>query len=288
MGTWGEGIYDDDEACDVRDTISLLSQMPVTGERMLEILLTEYERNEDLTQDGCPTFWITVADQFEKKGIECERVYNLAQKAIMSGADIDDLKNREMEVQGLRKRAQLTEKILPRFINPKLSERKRVAENRPKCCVNEGQIYTYPTMNGAGFNAWASNWEDISFKPNGWGCLLIVEVGRVFDWFPYCAYTPLITNPGNKATFAEAISSRTLFSTGVCYCHPRSLHFKRMNMELVGTCELNNNKKKLIDMSDSSPKDAIVCDWSICSGAFSVTEVNKGYFDVSDIIAQKC
>ena len=201
MGARGEGIYDDDEACDIRDTVRLLSKMPVTGDRILEILLDEYERNDDLTEDGCPTFWIAVADQFEKKGIECERVYSLAKEAITSGADVDDLRNREMEEKGLQKRALLTSKILPRFTNPSLSERKGVSKNPPKCCVNEGEIYTFPTMDGVGFNAWFSKWEEAKFEPNGWGSLLIVEVGRVFNWFPYCAYTPLITHPGKKASF---------------------------------------------------------------------------------------
>ena len=82
MGAWGEGLYDDDEAMDVKDSIQLLSKMPVPGERIVEILQSQFERTEDLTDDGAPTFWIAIADQFEKKGIKCAIAFELGMEAI--------------------------------------------------------------------------------------------------------------------------------------------------------------------------------------------------------------
>jgi hypothetical protein len=33
MGTWGTGLYQDDEAEDLRDTIAVLGRMPIDGDR---------------------------------------------------------------------------------------------------------------------------------------------------------------------------------------------------------------------------------------------------------------
>jgi len=62
MGSWGIGLYQDDSAADVRDMISLLAKLPVSGDRLLEIILDNYQDNVGLNEDGGPTFWLVVAD----------------------------------------------------------------------------------------------------------------------------------------------------------------------------------------------------------------------------------
>jgi hypothetical protein len=284
MGAWGEGIYDDDEACDVRDMIRLLSKTPASGDHILEILLSEFKRDEDLKEEGCPTFWIAVADQFEKKGISCQKVFELAQKAIKTGADIDDLRNRGMESKGIESRLRITSKLLPRFQAP--TQKHQVSKPRKPVpnCVKAGQIYTFPTMSGSGFNAWFPNWGKAKFEPDGWGALIIIEVGQVFDWFPYCAYTPLVVSSDRKTSFDEALNSKTLFSDGVAYCLPQRSHIKKMGMELIGCIEIDRiQADKIIKLSDATPRRAVICEWSICNGAIGATEKHKGHFKVKEL-----
>jgi hypothetical protein len=64
MGAWGPGLYQDDEAADLRNTISLLSKMPADGDRILEILVGNHPEPPAMDRDGGPTFWLVVADQF--------------------------------------------------------------------------------------------------------------------------------------------------------------------------------------------------------------------------------
>jgi len=153
MGAWGEGLYDDDEACDVRDTISLLSKMPVCGDEILELILEQFERNTDLNDDGAPTFWMVVADQFAKRGIECEKAMGLGMEAIDSGADLRDLESREMDPRGMRARQKVHSKLIERINNPKPPGSRRLPKSPPKFAVQVGEVYSYPTMNGTGFNA---------------------------------------------------------------------------------------------------------------------------------------
>ena len=58
MGTWGTGLYQDDGAKDLKNTIALLAKVPVSGDRLLEILLGSYKDGVKLTDDGGPTFWL--------------------------------------------------------------------------------------------------------------------------------------------------------------------------------------------------------------------------------------
>jgi len=284
MGAWGEGIYDDDEALDIRDIIRLLSKMPASGDRILQILLSEFQRNENLKDDGCPTFWIVVADQFEKKGIYCPKTFELALKAIETGADIEDLRSRGMDTKGLESRLRLTDKLLHRFKSPRPKNPLSKAHKPIPNCVKAGQIYTFPTMHGMGFNAWFPNWAKAKFEPDGWGALIIIQVGQVFDWFPYCAYTPLVVCADRKTSFDDVLNSKTLFSNGVAYCLPQRSHLRKMGMEPLGFLEIESEQAdKIIKLSDKSPRRAVICGWSICNGAMGATEKNKGYFEVKEL-----
>jgi hypothetical protein len=257
--------------------------MPASGDHILEILLSEFQRNEDLKEDGSPTFWIVVADQFEKKGISCPTAFEQAIKAIETGADIEDLRSRGMDAKGLESRLRLTNKLLPRFQTPRQKNQLSKARKPIQNCVTAGQIYTFPTMHGHGFNAWFSNWAEAKFEPDGWGALIIIEVGQVFDWFPYCAYTPLVVGADRKTSFDEALNSKTLFN-GVAHCLPQSSHLKKMRMELLGCIEIDEGQaNKITKLSDASPRRAVICGWSICSGAMGATEKNKGYFEVKKL-----
>lgn len=286
MGTWGPNLYDDDDAMDVRDTISVLSKMPIDGDRALEILQKNFGSDVDLEEDGGPTFWLVAADQFEKKGIVCDRVFETAIRAIESGAHLRDLEGRGMEASDLKERKKILDKLLIRFKNPKEGKTSLKPTSAPKLFVQAGQIYSYPTMNGEGMNAWFASWETASFKPNGKGVLIILATGREYDWFPWCAYSPINVNPLSEPRLEVALESRTLLREGVGYCTPKQSHFKKMGMMLLGTVELNSKKvEELMKMCSRRPSEAVINDWSICSGAHSTTNPDLGFTEISCLLA---
>lgn len=288
MGAWGEGLYEDDEACDVRDLISLLSKMPGDGDAILQLALEQFERNEDLDEDGCPTFWMVIADQFAKRGIECDRAIKQALLSIDSGADLADMEARGMEPQGLKARKKVHEKLRKRIDNPKPASSRRIPKTPPRVVVEPGEIYSFPTMDGSGFNAWFSSWDEAGFVPNGWGSLIILEAGRVFDWFPWASYTPLVTNPAREPTLKDALKAKTLFSNGVAYFAPKKSHMNKMGMNFLGKVELSLEAiQELKKLSHSSPKEAVMCNWSICSGAFSREDLSLGRVPLSKLLTSQ-
>ena len=285
MGAWGEGLYDDDFTCDVRDSISMLSKMPATGDEIIKILTEQYGPVRDLADDGVPGFWMVVADQFSKKGIESKEAVSNALDAIDSGADIRDLQARGMEEKGLKSRLKVHAKLKDVIANPKPASKRRVAKSPPKLVVRDGEIFAYPTMNGKGLNAWFSNWEEAKFVPDGWGSMLITSTGREYEWFPWATYVPVNTDPAKKPTINDVLKAKTLLSDGAGYCIPKKSHITKMGMEKLGEVRLNQDAvEDLLKSQRNTAKQAVSCGWSICSGAFSSTK--QGLVAVQDLIVQ--
>jgi hypothetical protein len=239
-----------------------------------------------MRDDGCPGFWMAVADQFARHGIESERALAMARRAIDSGADIDDLQARGMAPAGLKARQKIHLKILQRLAEPKPASRRKVPKHPPAMTVDAGEVYAFPTMKGKGMNAWFPDWEKAGFQPDGWGALIIVATGRVFDWFPWAAYSPVNVNPQAEPVLEDVLRGKTLFKDGVSYCAPKASHARKMGMKLLGTLQLDEIAvNALCKLASAGPKSAVLCDWSVCSGAFSTDDPHLGKTSVQDLVA---
>jgi len=286
MGTWGENLYDDDDACDVRDSLAVLSKLPADGDRILDILLETTSSNTDLDDDRGPTFWLAVADQFEKRGVACPKAFDLAIRAIESGADLRDQEARGADQRGLIKRKKVLDALLVRLKSPRPTKEAKRTTTAPPASLLAGQVYAFPTMNGEGMNAWFTSWDQAGFQPNGWGALIVVAHGRLYDWFPWAAYTSVNVNPVSEPRLADVLSSKTLLKDGVAYCLPNRSHMKRMGMKLLGRVPINHEAaQSLIQRQPfQDEKRAVSAGWSICSGAKSTTDSSLGTVYVSSLV----
>ncbi len=150
---------------------AILVKMPSNGDEILKIILENYDGNSNVEDDGGTVFWLVIADQFEKKGIRCNKVFDMAIQIIKSGKDISNLEIRGMGTKDIKIRTVILEKLLFRFENPK-SEKQIKTCAPPAFGVDIGDIYSYPTMDGEGSNPWVQSWEKAGFQPNGWGALI--------------------------------------------------------------------------------------------------------------------
>ena len=90
MGTWGAGLYDDDTASDLRDAVKLVSKVPVSGDKLLSIL-RDMNQTVDVDDIDGQTFWLVLADQFERRGIACQEVSDTAVSLIADGRNLRSL-----------------------------------------------------------------------------------------------------------------------------------------------------------------------------------------------------
>lgn len=179
MGAWGGGLYSNDTALDLRTQVSLLSKIPKSGDEILDILVRSNEWIYNETGKETDIFWYVVADQFEKRGITCEALYKEALGRLkkepgsyVSGfRDVTDKRSWMKSIGKLRDRLQNPRPIKPR---PK-------SKKPPAFALQLGGAYTFPTMQGKSFTPWFSSWEKAEFHPDGYGALIVLRQGRVFD-----------------------------------------------------------------------------------------------------------
>jgi hypothetical protein len=270
MGAWGAGLYQDDFASDLKSTISLVSKVPASGDRLLEILR---ERHGDVSpeDDDGTTFWLVVADQFERRGIDCQEALATALSIIDDGKDLKRLEELGLDRRGLAKRTEVLQELAVRLRSPRTVRPRPKKGKPPAFFVDAGEVYAFPTMKGKAVNAWFDSWEQAGFQPDGWGALLILAVGRAFDWLPWCAIASLTVDPQRPPTLEDAIGSKLLIhpqTDGAARCVPRRSHIERMQMQLLGRLPLDPVRAAK-EVSRWSVEASIGCGWSISSVAFS-------------------
>ena len=268
MGAWGPGLYQDDEALDLKNTISLLSNMPADGDRILEILLANQPEPPTFDRDGGPAFWLVVADQFERRGIRCHLACERARTAIDAGEDLRDLKAREMDDRDLRKRAKVLEALKARLVSPRPLRPRPSGYRKPPMVVSPGEVFAFPSMQGESMNPWSGR-EPFQiyggrFEPDGWGVLLILCTGRAYDWFPWCTYSTLSVWSEREPTLAEARDAR-LSSMSARRGVPRARHLARIGARLLGRLHLADARVERIPITEEakSPEYVVAVGWSL-------------------------
>lgn len=299
MGAWGSGLYQDDEACDLRDSIKVLAKLPWTGDKLLSLLLDD-SCSQDSTEASGSMFWLVVADQFERKGITCHQAFDSAIQIITSGQDIANLRQLEMSERDLRKREGDLQKLLARLTHPR-PERKIPANPRqPAMVVETGQIYVFPAMQGymdsshfaKSFNAWFSHWGDPAhtpFSPDSWGAFIVLATGRAYDWLPWAACCPLLVPLNHKASLDEAIAAALIHfpEYGFDTNKPNALHLKRMQAQCIGSVSLDTTKVTPLLPSPSVINEQVAIGRSFCSVVWNIVESQSTFsLRVADLLKE--
>ncbi|HWX66852.1 MAG TPA: hypothetical protein VNZ27_10555 [Rhodanobacter sp.] len=270
MGTSGAGLYEDDTAADLKAAIALVNKVPISGERLLEILLDSHDIPKPREDDGT-VFWLVVADQFERRGIACAEAAATALSVISDGTDLERLRAHGLGDRELAQREEILQQLAQRLRAPRPVRPRVQPKNPPDFVVDVGEVYAFPTMRGKAANAWFETWEQSRFVPDAWGALLILERGRAYDWLPWCTVASLTTAPERVPSLADALSAKLLLhsqTNGAAKCVPKRVHVKRMKMQLLGRVQVNSNKASRV-VSHWTVEMAINCGWSIASAAFS-------------------
>lgn len=270
MGTWGSGIYDDDFAADLRNSVALVCKVPFDGDRLTEILLQLHAVTSESENET--TFWLVLADQFERRGIECPGVVSATLSIIESGADLSRLKEQEADQRFLKKRAAVLESLAARLKAPRPLHARPNPRKPPDQVLDVGEVYAFPTESGFACSPWRLPAKG-PFIPDGWGALVVLDCGRAFDWLPWCALASLSVSPSRRPTIDDAIGADLIFhlqTYGAARCVPKRSHAKTMGLELIGRLPLDPLKVKP-HLSKWPINDSIVCGWSISTPAYSAT-----------------
>lgn len=276
MGTWGTALYDDDSASDLKNTVSLVAKVPADGDRLLELLEEARGSTDPANQDGA-LFWLVVADQFEKRGIDCKRASRMAIQVIDSGADLVWCKERGADDKFLRARAKVLQELRDRLDHPRPVKPVRKAGKPPPLVLSTGEIYAFPTMAGKAWHPYRLPSAG-EFVPDGWGALVVLASGRAFHWLPWLALASLTVQEDKRPTLGDALQARLithLQTHGAGRFIPKAAHAKGLGLERLGAVDIDAALAEP-HLSSWSVATAIQFDWTMAYAAFSASVVRHG------------
>src|SRR2546421_4246761 len=106
MGAWGAGLYSSDMAADMRAVVKSALRIPFDEDRIVDILRDcERRAADDPGSEDHTTFWLVLADQFEKRGLAHAPTREKAITIIDRGDDLSMMEKLGMKQADLRKRA---------------------------------------------------------------------------------------------------------------------------------------------------------------------------------------
>jgi hypothetical protein len=244
MGTWGAGLYSGDFAHDLRSTIAAIARLPFDGEKICELLRqSESSAAANSENEEHTTFWLVLADQFHKRGIECAHVTRMALGLIDSGADAAMYQKLGMSERDLRKRAKSLDDLRQRLVDVPLALRRGFLKKPQPLIMSVGDVYVYPTGRGSPVNPYAFTRDGAfphwyQWSQDAWAAMILVDCGLAFDYLAW--YTLAVT----QREFAEKPALNDLWDTpwtlrvsGTC----PPTHFKRLGLEALGVVSVNRD-----------------------------------------------
>lgn len=239
MGVWGPGLYSGDFARDLKAAATAVARLPFEGDRLLDILVgIEPHAANSRNDEDHTTFWLVVADQFAKCAIISERARAAALKIIDEGHDIELLRSLGMEAPLLKKRQTELAILRARITSSANGTRRAVLKKPQPFIMNAGEMFVYPTCGGQCINSYFSSKHLMpNWKQDGWGAMVIIEVGRAFDFLAW--YRPLILR-STKAV--KPLPAEVRSASGWVLRRPgpfSAIHFKRMELEKIGAFSID-------------------------------------------------
>lgn len=258
MGIWAPGLYSSDLALDLRPLVAVLARLPVPDGDIRRYAsdaspgIADAPANEEYS-----TFWLVLADQFAKKGIDCPFTRQRALDIIVGGTDIAMMRELGMTEQDLRKRQQnldaVRAKILAAADAPKPA--RKVLQKPLAFIMETGECFAYPTQRGRAINPYFPSKEAQDWTQDGWGAALVLESGRTLDYLVWYRLVTVERASTEKPTLEDVREGRIGGGVSPGTCSPA--RFKRMELERIGALELREAavQKALQGMSASGSGD---------------------------------
>ncbi len=287
MGVWATGLYAGDFALDLRSTIGAVAKLPFDSDRLLEILCESEPVAAGLKDDAdYTTFWLVVADQFAKRGIESKRARKTALEIIDGNRDLAMLEKLGMQAADLRKRKKVLDEVRERILAPTARTKPRETIKKPQeLLMQTGDVLAYPTFGGRCRNPYFVDQDKDrmgtampSWRADGWAAMVIVDCGRAFDflaWYrPLTLAMAMAEKPELGALHGDLIWK--LGRPGTC----TAPHFKRMGFEKIGAIALEPKKLKACFGEFRPGTSAAVSDISIAN------QISVGPYSKAERIAE--
>lgn len=142
MGTWGTGIFDDDDAADIKGDYRDLVADGHSGEQATDLLLQRWA-----SDSGNTAFWLALAATQWACGRLEDRVKNRALEIIESGTDLERWKEAG-DNNALRKRTAVLQRLRIQLSSPQPKQTKIRKPYRSTTDWERGELIAYKLESG--------------------------------------------------------------------------------------------------------------------------------------------
>ena len=279
MGAWGVGLYSDDYAMDLRSTVGAVSRLPFGPTELLGILRQSEGKVADDPADSDHTvFWLVVADQFHKRGLDCPEAQERALAIVACDDDLAAMAKLGMEEKSLSKRRAMLAALAAALGEPLPSKPRKVLKAPQPLVLEVGEAVAYPVNErGDAINPYlvGKPWPIAkSWKQAAWGAFVIIECGHVFDYLAW--YQPLcLAEPrAEKPTLAELWKPRPWVKRNVGTLSAR--HARLMEFDTLGRLTIDRDRLLAAFHEFARPRSAAVNDISLAN-AIRVRELDPSW-----------
>jgi hypothetical protein len=254
MGTWGIGLYDSDDALDLREDFKAVVRAPWDGDRLLGWALEAFPAAADPGDSTYSDLRLALADLFWLYGIEHSGVRDDALRLVSSGADIETKRALGMSDRDLARRARVLRRLSEKWsaANPKPRPR-RIHEQPEQFVLEVGDCFAYPTAVGRVRNPYVSpareKWfyERYPWKQDGWAAAIVLTRNHRFETFARYLVALLRYDEPARPDLAlvpslDVLHSKTFMPNPlrrVHLVHTKALHLRRMRVEMLGKLAVN-------------------------------------------------
>jgi hypothetical protein len=278
LGVWGAGLYSGDFAQDLRPTIAAVARLPFEPAELL-VILRKTESAADDPQDSDHTvFWLVVADQFRKRGIDCPEARDAALAILAGGEDLALMARLGMDAKTLAKRRVALDDVEARLKAPLAVKPRKVLKSPQQHVAEAGEVLIYPVNEkGDPINPYivGKPWPvATSWKQAAWGACVIVDIGRAFDFLAWCRPLVVVGSLDLKPDLAALSAPRRWLMRSGGTLSQR--HFQLMEMERLGPVALD--AAKLDAIFGRRPPDA----WAAVNDVSIANRLNVRDLDVHE------
>jgi hypothetical protein len=246
MGAWGAGLYSSDMAADMRAVIKSALRLPFDEDRIVDILCDgERHAADDPNDEDHTTFWLVLADQFEKRGVAHAPTREKAIAIIDRGDDLTMMEKRGMKQADLRKRGAKLAELRARLAAASRVSKPRATIKAPQPYVLDvGVLYACPVKGSGAINPYLGRKhpDGSPWIPDGWRQFVILNRGRAFDYLAW--YQPLVCKkPVREKPRLSDAGADLWWQLDTPKTCPRR-HFDVMEIAALGTLPIDMDKAR--------------------------------------------
>ena len=262
MGAWGYGLYQSDTASDLKAKLARFVRLPISADELAERIVSGEASATDPENEDYTTFWLVLADQFHRHGIEHQETFARALAILDGGADDRVMAELDMSPRDLAKRRKEVDALKAKWAvpHPKPANRKLLKAPEP-FTLAEGDIWAFPVEDGNPPNTYfPADWIEQNFRPNGWAAFAVAANRHLLGWFAASFVIRLQADGPERPNLQSCLGSRI---SGTRYGYvPERLPpshvagwvevskpvLKKMRAEKIGTAAFDQDAvAKLID-----------------------------------------